>query len=260
MNAGDRHDEPWGAGVGPGDALLPSVRHTHTVTKVAAVSLDDVRRISYFASVPDNDARRFAKQLSARAFDPREMIVVEGEPCRGFYLLRAGRARIFRTSRDGREQILRLIISGDTFGEVPVFDGGPNPATVQALEPTEVVLIPTAACTALAERFPGVSATILRHFARRLRSFTELIEQLSLQTVQNRIARYLYMLAREEGVPTAEGISVPRAITQQDLASLVGSVREVVTRTLHTMEEDGVVEIRRREIIVRDLDALGRLI
>ena len=100
----------------------------------------------------------------------------------------------------------------------------------------------------------------MRHFARRLRSFTELVEQISLQTVQNRIARYLYFAAREEGVQTKEGVLVPRSITQQDLASLVGSVREVVSRTLKVMEDDGLVEIRRKEFLVRDLDALRRIL
>ena len=101
---------------------------------------------------------------------------------------------------------------------------------------------------------------LLRHFARRLRSFTELVEQISLQTVQNRIARYLYMAAREEGIETGEGYIIPRSITQQDLAALVGSVREVVSRTLKVMEDDGLVEVRRKEFLVRDLNALRRLL
>jgi CRP-like cAMP-binding protein len=122
------------------------------------------------------------------------------------------------------------------------------------------VLVPAAAFRMVVARYPEVAAALLEHFARRLRSFTELVEQISLQTVQQRIARYLYMTAREEGVATDDGIVVPRTITQQDLAALVGSVREVVSRTLRVMEEDGVVEIRRKEILVRDLAALRALI
>lgn len=222
--------------------------------------LEDVRSMPYFASLPDEHAELFARQLKVHTYAPREMVVIEGEPCRGFGFLRAGRARIFRTGADGREQIFRLLAAGDTFGEVPVFDGGPNPASVEALERSEVLLIPQRAFLALSSQFPLVSSAMLRHFARRLRSFTELVEQLSLQTVQNRIARYLYFLAREEGTVTAEGIAVPRVITQQDLASLVGSVREVVSRTLRVMEEDGIVELRRQEIIIRDIGALARLV
>lgn len=224
------------------------------------VGLDDVRQVSYCSSLDDDEARRFAAELVLRTFGARQVIVAEGTRAPGFYVLRSGKARVYRTGPDGREQTMRLVASGDTFGEVPVFDGGPAPATVEALEPSEVLLVPSAALSALVERKPAVGMALLRHFAVRLRSFTELVEQISLQTVQCRLARYLYQLAREEGIPTAEGIVVPRELTQQDLASLVGSVREVVSRTLKVMEDDGLVEVRRKDILIRNLVALQKLV
>lgn len=225
-----------------------------------SVTADVVLGIPHLAALPPSEAERFARDLVVRQFAAREFIAVEGEPCRGFFVLLTGRARIFRSGADGREQILRLLGPGDTFGEVPVFDGGPNPATVEALDTCDVVLVPSAAFRLAVARHPEVAAALLEHFARRLRSFTELVEQISLQTVQQRIARYLYMTAREEGVATGDGIVVPRSITQQDLAALVGSVREVVSRTMRVMEEDGIVEIRRKEILVRDIAALRALL
>lgn len=218
--------------------------------------LADVRAVPYFNDLADEDAERFATELSVRTLQSREFILVEGDPAVGFYLLRYGKARIFRTGPDGREQSFRLVSHGDTFGEVPVFDRAPNPASVETLEPSEVVLFPVDAVTNLVRRHPEVALPMLLHFARRLRSFTELVEQISLQTVPSRIARYLYHLAREEGVQTPDGIVVPREVTQQDLASLVGSVREVVSRTLKIMEDDGLVAIRRKEILIRDLPGL----
>jgi len=241
-----------------GWAATPPLRHTPHVSR--PVSIEDVRRISYFDGLTDDEARRFAADLSARDYGPRETIVGEGEPSRGFHSLRSGKARIFRTGADGREQTFRLVEPGDTFGEVPVFDGQPTPASVETLDHSEVIFVPAPAFLLLLQRQPAVSTAVLRHFARRLRSFTELVEQISLQTVQSRLARYLSQLAREEGIPGPEGTVVPREITQQDLASLVGSVREVVSRTLRVMEEDGIVEVRRREIVIRDLPALQRLL
>lgn len=221
--------------------------------------VEDVRAIPYFTALSDAEARRFAGELIARSYGAREFIIVEGETAVGFYYLRKGKARIFRTGPDGREQSFRLVSAGDTFGEVPIFDRAPNPATVEALEPSEIVLFPTQAVLDLIQRQPAVALPVLVHFARRLRSFTELVEQISLQTVPARIGRYLYHLARSEGVETPEGILVPRELTQQDLASLVGSVREVVSRTLKVMEEDGIVSVRRREILICDLAALRDL-
>ncbi len=232
----------------------------HTSYMARPVNLDDVRQIAYCSSLDDNEARAFASELILRSYAARQVIVAEGAHAPGFYVLRSGKARIFRTGADGREQTMRLVAAGDTFGEVPVFDSGPAPATVEALEPSEVLLVPSPAFAALVERQPRVGLALLHHFAVRLRSFTELVEQISLQTVQCRLARYLYQLAREEGVRGADGIVVPRELTQQDLASVVGSVREVVSRTLKVMEDDGLVEVRRKDILIRDLAALQRLV
>ena len=232
----------------------------HTSYMARPVSLDDVRHISYCSTLDDEEARRFAGELVLRTYGARQVVVAEGTPALGFYVLRSGKARVYRTGPDGREQTMRLVAAGDTFGEVPVFDNGPAPATVEAIEPSEVLLVPSAAFSGLVERRPQVGLALLRHFAVRLRSFTELVEQISLQTVQCRLARYLYQLAREEGVSTGEGIVVPRELTQQDLASVVGTVREVVSRTLKVMEDDGLVEVRRKDIVIRDLVALHRLV
>lgn len=248
--------------------LLPALRRVsavrrrivHTPPVARPPTLEDLRRMSYFAPLSDDDARRFVAELSVRTYAPREIIMAEDEPSSGFYFLRSGKARIYRTGHDGREQTFRLVNAGDTFGEVPVFDLGRNPATVEALENSEVVLIPSTSFVHLLQRHPVVAMELLKHFARRLRAFTELVEQISLQTVQSRLARYLYQLAREEGERAGEGVVVPREITQQDLASLVGSVREVVSRTLKVMEEDGIVEVRRRDIIIRDIQALKQLL
>ncbi|MGK2964403.1 MAG: Crp/Fnr family transcriptional regulator [Tepidiformaceae bacterium] len=217
---------------------------------------DDVRAIRYFETLSDESASRLAREWSVRAYGPRELVIRAGEPARGFYFMRHGKARILRTGADGREQTFRLAATGDTFGEVPVLDGAPNPATVETLEPSEIVFIPTESFLRAIQAHPEVAMPVIVHIARRLRSFTELVEQISLQTVHGRLARYLYQLASEEGVARDGSIVVPREITQQDLASLVGSVREVVSRTLKTMEEDGVVTIRRKEIEIHDLEAL----
>jgi CRP/FNR family transcriptional regulator len=220
----------------------------------------DVRAIGYFASLTDEEATRLAREWSVRAIGAREFVIREGEEPAGFYLMREGKARILRTGPDGREQTFRIASAGDTFGEVPVIDRAPNPASVQTLEPSEVVLIPSESFIRAIRTHPEVAQRVLVHLARRLRLFTELVEQISLQTVQSRLARYVYQLAREEGVVADGSIVVPREITQQDLASVVGSVREVVSRTLKTMEEDGILTVHRHEIVVHDLDALRLLV
>jgi CRP/FNR family transcriptional regulator len=227
---------------------------------MARLTAEEVRRIPHLGALPELRAERVAAELVVHHYGARELVASEGEEALGFFQLLSGRARLFRTAPDGREQIMRLLQPGDSFGEVPVFDRGPMPATVETLEPASVVLVPSAVFRRLVAEYPAVAADLLGHFARRLRSFNELVEQISLQSVQQRVARYLYLAAREEGAQTAEGVVVQRIITLQDLASLVGSVREVVSRTLHVLETDGIVEVRRKEILIRDMAALRRML
>lgn len=251
---------------GPGFGAGPDIQRTrtgrvrHTRGMARPVSVEEIRNIPYFSALSDVEAERLAARVPVKQYGMREIIVAEDEPARGFYILRSGKARIYRAATKGREQTLRMVVPGDTFGEVPVFDEGPSPSTVEAMEPSEVLLVPSAAFRAVVAANPAAAAYLLRHFARRLRSFTDLIQQISTQTVQSRLARYLYQLAREEGISTPEGIVVPREITQQDLASLLGSVREVISRSLHLMAEDGIVEVRRSDILIRDIQALERLL
>ncbi len=224
------------------------------------LTADDVLRVPHLASLERADAERLAPEFVVRSYPPRELVAREGEPCNGFFQLLSGRARLYRTGPEGREQIMRLLQPGDTFGEVAVFDRGTSPATVETLEESTVLLVPAALFRLIVELQPSVAMDLLQHFARRLRGFTELVEQISLQTVPQRVARYIYLTAREEGVETPEGVVVSRSITLQDMAALVGSVREVVSRTLHVFETEGIVEVRRKEILIRDMQALQRLL
>lgn len=225
-----------------------------------SASLSDIRAISYFDSLTDEEAAAFARQCSAREYGARETVFVEGEESLGFYFLRSGRAKILQIGHDGREQAFRLVLPPDTFGEVPIFDGQPSPATVETLEPSVLVLVPREPFLRVVRSHPDVALALLGHFARRTRAFTQLVGQIGLQTVPARLSRYLFQLAREEGVSTPEGLVVRREITIQDLASLLGSVREVVTRALNFLESEGAIEVRRREIVIRDIDALERMV
>lgn len=227
---------------------------------VQAVTIEDVRRIPYFQRLTDEQASILAARCMAKEYEARELLLVTGEESPGFFLMRSGKARILRMGPEGREQTLRVVTKGDTFGEVPVLDGGPAPSTVEAIDHCEAVLVPGAAFRQLITQYPELALDVLQQLARRLRGITEMVGQMSMQTVQARLARYLYQVATEEGIAVPDGVIVPRELSLQDVASLVGSVREVVSRTMKGLEQSGIVEVRRREILVRDMDALARLV
>ncbi len=226
----------------------------------AVVGADDVLAIPHFRALGAREASVVAPLLRLGRLEAHTLLWREGEPGEGFCYVRTGTLRLFRTGSDGREQTLRIASAGETLGEVPAFDDGPNPVSVEALEPTEVVVVPSAVARVLVERYPAVAQALLRHFARRLRAFTDLVEQLSLQTVQQRLARYLYLEARACDPGEGMEIAVERRLTGQELASLVGSVREVVARTLKTFEDEGVIVVERHRYVIRDMEALRRML
>lgn len=227
---------------------------------VATAKPDDLRLIPYLALLPAQDAAAIAAALPVATYAPREVVILQGDPVPGIFLTVGGRGRLFMTSGEGKEHTLRVLSRGDTFAEVPAFDSGPSPATVESLDHLTVVVLPRDTVRNIMRAYPEVADAVLLYFARRLRGFTSIIEQVSLQTVTARLARYLYQTARVEGVATAGGISVRRQVTVHDLATIVGSVREVVTRYLKDMESQGLITVTRKEFIIHDMEALQELL
>ena len=219
---------------------------------------EQLREISYFRGLPEADLRWLAGSVQVRHCGAREIVIREGEPCTAMYGLLAGRARIFKTSRTGRQQVLAILLARDTFNEVPVFDGGANPASVETLEPSTILTVPRETALALIGRSPHAALTLLASFAGRLRGFAQLVETLAFDDVNRRLARFIAQLARDEGQPRDGALVLHRSMTVQDIAAMVGSVREVVTRGLSHLEHEGLLQMRAAEIVVPDLAALQR--
>lgn len=208
--------------------------------------------IPYFQGLSPQEMEAIKPFFFEKHFNRGEMVILEGEPCQAVYFVASGSVKVTRNSPDGRELVLRIMRKGETFNEVPVFDGGPNPATVVALETTSLYGIPAEKMADIIRLHPQVAMNILRIFGHRLRQMVTLAEDLSFRHVMGRLAKVLLenVVGREEG---------PR-LTQQDMASLVGTAREMVSRSLRTMEEMGAVKVEGRSVHIVDPDMLRELI
>ena len=158
--------------------------------------------------------------------------------------------RIFKSSPEGREQVLLTVTAGTPFNEVPVFDGGTNPASASALEPTTVYIVPSKTVQSLLDGSPAAAA-IIKLFAGRLRHLTNVVEDLSFRSVVSRLARLLLDLAVVQGGSSP----VPR-LTQEEMATMIGSVRDVVGRGLRTLEKAGAIRLEGQRILVIDPEKL----
>ena len=162
---------------------------------------DFLHSVPYFSALGSEEIRRIAKKTFEHSFTKGEILFLEGESCHDLYLVKSGRVRIFKSSPQGREQVLRIARQGDSFNDVPVFDGGPNPASASALEPSIVYVIPRESLLSLVVDCPTAQA-IIKLFAARLRHLTTVVEDLSFRSVVGRLAKMLLDLAVAEGGPS----------------------------------------------------------
>lgn len=220
---------------------------------------DILRQTPYFNDIGEPQLGAVARAAMERSYRRGDPVFFEGDACEGLYVVKAGRVRIYKISPEGREQVLLVAGPGDTFNEVPVFDGGPNPASVEALEPTVLLLLPRSALLELVDTQPEIGRAFMRTFAARLRQLVGLVEELSFKTVTGRVARILL-----EQLPssTAEGgAGQPRRLTQREIAAMAGTAREVAGRALKALEQQGAIRIERGRIVILDrplLASLGR--
>lgn len=209
-----------------------------------------LREVPYFAELDDVTLAQTASDVRTRSYRAGELILMEGARCRGLTFVISGRVKVFKVSVEGREQVLRILAGGRTFNDVPVFDGGPNPANVSALEPTSIGMVPIERVQRLIRDNPTVAAASARVLAGRLRAAVDLVEDLALRGVTARVAHLILQCSR--GSPLlAEGAGNHCAsLTQKQLAAMTGSVREVVQRSLKVLEREGAIALTRGSIRV----------
>ena len=220
-----------------------------------AVTIDSLKRISYFAPLTESELRQIRPQIQEKKIAKGEILFSEGEECRALFYVSSGRIKIVKISPEGKEQILRIMEAGETFNEVPIFDGGPNPSSAQALEDSVLLSVSRESMQDLVTRYPAVSAAVIRTFAEKLRYLTRMVEDFSFRSVTARLAKHLL----EAATPGPADPSGPR-LTQQDIAAMVGTAREVVSRALKNLEARGAIRIDRNRILIANPEILRELL
>lgn len=201
-----------------------------------------LRAIPYFRGLPDEELARIGQRCHARHLEAGEIILLEGEAAEALYVVRRGSVRVFKTSARGKEQVLIVLGPGETFNDVPVFDGGPNPASAQAAMPgTTICVLPVGHVAHLLATNPHVRTNVIRVLASRLRHLTALVEDLSFHDIAQRVAGLLL----EESARSGGAVT----LSQQEMARRVGTAREVVSRALYTLEQRGAITRRQHHIV-----------
>ena len=213
-----------------------------------------LRRIPMFATLGTSDLAHVAAVAVERAYDRGDIIILEGDRAGALHYVRSGLVKIFKTSPEGKEQVLRLIGPGHTFNDVPALDGGPNPASAGALEPSVVYAVGSAELRRLIAERPGVAEAAVRTMAAALRHLVALVEDLSFRHVTARVAKIL--LDQEE---SAQQGPTSHQLTQHEMAAMAGTVREMIGRALKELEAAEAIAMRQGHAVVLDRARLRQL-
>ncbi len=204
--------------------------------------------VPLFAELDTPALRALASCMVERHYRPGQYLTFEGQPAEALFVVCDGRVRLSRTAHDGREQVLAIVRSGEVFNVEPLLDGGPTPATARAMSPVSCLLLPDRELAPLIRQFPDLALVLMRQMAQQLREQAILIEDLGFRSVRARLARLLL----------AEAASGTAMLTQAELAARAGTVREIVGRTLRQMSDEGLVALKRGQVIVLDAEGLKR--
>ena len=210
-------------------------------------------QIALFSSLSESEVQALAQRAVERRFAPEEMLFWEGEPCAGIFLIVEGSVKIFKTSASGREMMLALETAPSTVAELPLFDGGPYPASVRAVGPVVSMFINKSDFQQVCRQYPDVALKVLVVVGHRLRHLVGVVEAMTFGSVTQRLARLLLDASRSAGTNEFE---LP--LTHQELASRLGTVREVVSRNLARFRAEGLIRLDGRQLRIEDRAGLER--
>jgi len=217
-----------------------------------AVQLEFLKSILYFSDLGLVELESVSELVFEKTADRAEMVLLEGESAENLYFVASGVVKVFKTSVEGKEQILSIVRPGESFNDVSIFDDGPNPASVRTMGPVLLYGIKKSYMEAIIRDHPQIALNVIKVLARRVRHLLSLVEDLSFKHVIGRVAK---ILLEHIGGEMGRG----PGLTQQEMAAMAGTAREVVGRSLKELEEAGAIKLDRHRIIIRDKEALQKI-
>ncbi len=203
----------------------------------------------YFDELSENILKDVAEHMHLREYQRGDVLFWEGDPCDGLHIIEQGSAKIFKLSPQGRQYIVRILQEGDTFAEVPAFDEGTNPVNVEALETCRVWVINTEKLHKLIQEHPVFAQKVLANFGKMLRGLVRMVSEMAFYQVTHRLARLIAELPQEKSAPHW---------TQEQLAARLGTVREVVARSMKELERSGAIKVEDRRIQIVDQEIFSQ--
>jgi CRP/FNR family transcriptional regulator len=212
-----------------------------------------LKSITYFSVLNVAELESVKSLFSEKTVQRGEVILMEGNLSDTLFFVAAGAVKVFKTSAQGKEQILNIARPGEALNDVPVFDGGSNPVSAQALGPVTIYGIKKEKLQTLMQQYPKIALNASKVLAGRMRQLVALVEDLSFRHVLGRVTKILLEHA-------SDGAGINDHLTQQEMAAMAGTAREVVARSLKALEEQGNIRVERHRIVITDKKSLEEIV
>ena len=224
------------------------------LTVPTSQKLQTLRKNICFEGLDESALDRVAQKMQLYLFERKEMFFLEEEKCAGLHILKKGSAKIYRLSPQGQEYIVKILTEGDTFNEVSVFGGGENPVNAAALEESRIWVIKVDILREPTLAHPIYAQKIMNNLSDNLRTLVQRVSGMAFYQVTHRLARLLNQLSED----SLSGDNASR-LTQDQLAARLGSVREVIARSLKELERGGAIRVENRRIYIEDKESLEKI-
>lgn len=219
---------------------------------------DILRRLPCFSGLGEGVLQKLRPFVKERRYPKGKVVFVKDEPCSELFVVKSGSVKLYITSPEGREQTLRIMRRGDFFCGAPVFDAGHYPVSAVVLEEAVLASISRDEFEGMIGHNSTLAMTIIHDFCKRVRDLVSLVEELSFKDVSKRLARLILEMAEERGIPIQEGVLIKLPLTHREIASLIGTEREVVCRTLSRFQKEGLIRSGPRQITLLQKENLQK--
>lgn len=209
-----------------------------------------------FSQLREEDIEKISKITIERKLRKGTIIFMEGDPGEAFYFIKSGKVKVYKTTPDGREHIFTILSDGEVFAEVTLFNDIPYPASAEVLEDVELGMIKNKDLEDLIRTNAEIALQIIKVFSKKLFSSQKKVKELALGDTYMRIAQTLITFAEDHGTENGDGIEIRLNISRQELANMIGTARETVSRALSQFKKEGSIDIRGKIITIKDMQKL----
>jgi len=217
-------------------------------------------KVSLFSTLADKDLEKVVNLVTHKTFEKGDIIFSEGETFDKLYIINTGSIKVYKFTKDGKEQILYILKEGEFLGDLNLLKKDIFKFSANALEPTSICVIQKSDFDSLIKTNPEISIKVLEYAHDRISSLEDLIQTLTTKDVEVRLATLLLNLSKAFGVKTSKGIEISLPLTREDMANFIGVTRETVSRKLSAFQSQNIIDIiESRTILIKDINTLREL-